>query len=102
MLVAENNSGKNCDAIMDGGQSLELKTITGNLTRIGKGFKDGIKKAENVFIHILSEQEKQAVFSKLKGDYMDLLKNNSAIKAKFVYIKIKDDIIYKLNINDLK
>lgn len=102
VLVAEKEIGKNYDAIMDGGQSLELKTVTGNLNQVGKNFKDGIKKAENVFIHILSDQEKQIVFSKLRGEYMDLLKRDSVIKAKSVYIKIKDGVIYKLNIGDLK
>lgn len=40
--------------------------------------------------------------SSSRGDYMDLLKRDSVIKAKFVYIKIKDGVIYKLNIGDLK
>ena len=31
-----------------------------------------------------------------------LLKRDSVIKAKSVYIKIKDGVIYKLNIGDLK
>ena len=102
VLVSENSAGKNYDAIMDNGQSLELKTVTGSLSQIGKNFKDGIRKAENVFIHILSEQRKQDVFAKLKGEYIDLLKRDSVIKAKSVYIKIKDGVIYKLNISDLK
>lgn len=102
VLVSEKTVGKNYDAIMDNGQSLELKTVTGSLSQVGKNFKDGIKKADNIFLYILGEYTKQDIFAKLRGEFKNLLRNNSDIKAKFVYIKIKDGTVYKLSLDSLK
>lgn len=80
VLVAENNVGKNFDAIMDNGQSLELKTVTGNLRRIGANFKDGITKAENVFIRT-SGKTYSEIYSKLLGETKTLLENGAKINS---------------------
>ena len=80
VLVAENNSGKNYDAIMDGGQSLELKTVTGGLKKVGANFKDGIEKADNVFIRT-SGKNPSEIYSKLVGEVKTLLENGVKVNS---------------------
>ena len=95
VLVAENNIGKNYDAIMDGVKT-EFKNITDGLKSVGMRFHEAMKQGENVYLKIDSDIGVHEAYKKIRGEIMY---NN--YKSGFIYVYINGKM-YKWDISKMK
>jgi len=101
--IGDKNKGKRCaDTILDGA-IVELKTISGNRTTLGKSFKKGYKqglsmletyqeiKAEhNVFLRLYTPFSVESVRAKIAGE----IKNSSDKGCCICYFEATEELYY--------
>lgn len=100
-LTSENGKGKHFDGLIDGNNTLELKTVDGNLKMVGKNFRDGAKKAEVIFLKINEDFQRFDIYSKCKGELLDMKKHGKKILGKKLLVKIQDKNIYEIDLTSM-
>ena len=100
-LTPENGNGKHFDGLIDGNNTLELKTVDGNIKMVGKNFKDGVKKAEVIFLQINEDFRRSSIYSKCKGELSDMKKRGEKILGKKLLVRIRDKDIYEIDLTSM-
>lgn len=96
-----NSSHSNPDCVVQG-LTCELKDVTGNITMVGKRYKEALKQADSVFLKTRAFK-KSLIYAKFVGTTKVILQNGRKINDKgFVYLWIEGEAgIVEWNIKDI-
>ena len=68
---------------------------------VGKNFKDGVKKAEVIFLQINEDFRRSSIYSKCKGELSDMKKRGEKILGKKLLVRIRDKDIYEIDLTSM-